>query len=859
MKAKYWLFSCIALVFVILLVVEAKKAFFDETLYIAVVGPMANANGKGMVQGVRLYLDKINYRIDGKRVKLLEYDDQNDKGKAAKIAKKIAKENNALLVIGHYASNASLAVAPIYKEHRIAAITGTATNDDITKDNDWYFRVIFNNSDQGAVLANYVHKILGYKKAYVFYDEDKYGQTLKEAFIQTAERIGLKIEKQWGFTSSNKDPNKAANFEDRLDEIINADEMKGLAKGQEEDQDKKELGILFLATHSTEAVKAIKSLLLRLETQIPMIGGDALTSSNFTKMFKAEPQEQVSPGSYTDGIHVVSPFLIDMAGKHAQRFREAFVKTYPPKKGEEELLDSNLTTAALYYDAAMVAVNAIEKMLADDEVNQASLPEKREGVQKQLLQLSSIENALDGVTGELYFDKNGDAVKLVPIGRYEKGKPIVAWFQYQPLSSLQTIDNLVQEILDNQIIQVNDKFMQQTHVVYVGVDFNDIRELDIDEMTYSADFYLWFRFQRDCHAQGQVDSINFVNIFKPEDNKLDNKIYPLDDNSTIPKKDEGQAHYQRGDNNPEVCKGTSEEKPLTKTYRVKALFKVDFDLQDYPLDKQILPIQFRHNNLTTKELIYVVDRQGMGIDNLSPGETMAERMDLKPEGLKPDVFSVGGEWQVSQVSFFQGSQRNDSTLGIPEQFESEQRIEYSRFNAELEIGRDVWSFILKNLLTVIFVIGLGYAVYYTDVFAVKMTLSVNLILSTSLFHLKLASAELASVGYNVLIENVFYVVYLLALAGIVASLFFNTKKKETSIMEGKLDKMKDQLDKMKENPEKMAADVSKAAVKEAEIKETEGKISKLNGAIKSIDVWGRIIYPVVLFVAILIIFYEHLF
>ena len=46
-------------------------------------------------------------------------------------------------------------------------------------------------------------------------------------------------------------------------------------------------------------------------------------------------------------------------------------------------------------------------------------------------------------------------------------------------------------------------------------------------------------------------------------------------------------------------------------YRVKADFYEEFDFHNYPFDRQILSIRFRHNHLTRDQLIYVVDFVGM--------------------------------------------------------------------------------------------------------------------------------------------------------------------------------------------------------------------------------------------------------
>lgn len=809
MKIKSGVFLIIVLCLLAFLIFVEKKMFFDQPLYIAVVVPN-NANGEAMKQGVQLYLDKINHEggILGRKVLLKSFNEPNNQenNQLKKVANDVI-ESDALTVIGHYSSDSSLVAAPIYKE-KIPAITGTATADKITEENDWYFRVIFNNSSQGAVVANYVRKALDYENAYIFYEEDSYGQTLKEAFVETAKNIQLGIEGQWGFKMNNNE-----DFRNKLNEMVNT-----LI-------DKDEC-VLFLATHSEEAKKIIPRLHL-LKCQI--IGADALASSLFREAFK-----KAGIRYYTDGIYTVSPFILNLAGKPAQDFKRDFLKTFPKLKTK---LKTKLTTAAMYYDATMVAVDAIKKTLVQEQtfdtksaVNdkvQAILEHKdfsgkekrRRLVQYNLRYLSKLENALEGVTGALYFDKNGDAIKPVLIGLYEKGNLLATFEQYQPITNLQSIDNLLQKILDNEIIQVNDKFMRHAHVVYVGMDFNDIQELDVKKSIYTADFYLWFRSKLDEHENEhkhhQFYCIKFVNIFDPKDNNLGRSL---------------SGQEQRCEEEKSSETETSGE--ITTTYHLKRKFKVDFDFKDYPLDKQTLFIRFRHNNLTTNELIYVVDTRGMGLDKLGD-QSVADKIQAEKR------FSLSS-WKMNEVSFFQNSQKKDSTLGEPTLFDSLQRLEYSQFNVEIKIDRHVWSFILKNLLPVLFVVGLGYAVYFTNVFATKMMLSVNVILATSLFHLKLASSALAAVEYNTLLEYFFYLVYTMGIFGVITSLIFHVKNEAVN-------ETKDTLKKLKEAEEP----------DERELEEVEERIAKDKRIITRIDWMGRIGYPLALFIFMMVMFYMY--
>ncbi len=117
MKAKYWI-----LILVILLLVSSiwwsdlilKE---EEPLYVAVSGAMSGkgeANGKAMVQGIQLYLDKINQEdgIQGRPIKLLIFDDQNQSTLAKEMALKITKQSSggyrSLHQYGFYSSGTDL-------------------------------------------------------------------------------------------------------------------------------------------------------------------------------------------------------------------------------------------------------------------------------------------------------------------------------------------------------------------------------------------------------------------------------------------------------------------------------------------------------------------------------------------------------------------------------------------------------------------------------------------------------------------------------------------------------------------------------------------------------------------------------
>ncbi|MDM8566435.1 ABC transporter substrate-binding protein [Candidatus Halobeggiatoa sp. HSG11] len=666
----------------IVLVIFISWKLFNKASYIAVVGPMQTANGEAMVQGAQLYVDQINQQggVNGKSVELLLFDDAID---VKKIAEQVVN-SNAVAVIGHYDSKSSLAAAPIYQKYGIPMITGSATVDELTKNNDWAFRITFNNSSQGALLANYAFKNLKYQNASILFDEGVYGSTLATAFEQTAKQIdNLNIKYKWGF---NKD-----NFHDVLKRVVQIFSGEG-----------KEAGILFLATHSKEALEAIVAL--RQEWHYtPIIGADFLSSSQFNKQIKQLPQEQIQPGYFTDGIYLTTQFAMDIADELAIKFESDFVDRHQTKPS---------TTAALYYDTAKVALHALQKIPA------TKIKEQRRLLKNNLWKMSNSENSIKGVTGPIYFDKYGDVVKSIPISVYKKGEPEIALSQYRLLTNPRYLKgDILPKILDGQLIKIDENVMTKAQIVYVGMDMNEITNLNTQNSTFTADFYLWFRFKTESFADKEINFINAVN-FNGLGKPIINEKY-------------------------DTVKGIF----TTRTYRVKTRFKGSFDFHNYPLDRQILPIQFRHQQKTRDILIYIVDHYGMRIDNI------VDRY--------KKIFFVDG-WQVSNVSFFEGVQENDSTFGLPYYFHSQQRMEYSLFNVTIEIKRNALNFIFKNLFPTFILIMLGYGIFFTTTLSIQLGLGVNIILPTSILHVRLAS-QLPNIAYFTLVEYFFYMSYLLAL------------------------------------------------------------------------------------------------
>ena len=480
LKNRRFIILGIAFVLSLLLFLGAGLFLRDRTaVYLAVAGPTGgdNVSGTEMVQGIELYLDRLNEEggINGKKVKLKIYDDRNDPVVAKQVATKIVR-SNALAVLGHFYSSTSLAGGKIYQSVGIPAISASATADSVTQGNNWYSRVIFNNQLQAAFIANYVNQILERGNASIIYSDDDYGKTLRESFVDTFEGLGGKVKNQWALDAD-------AAFEQQQQQIV-----RDLLASKESD-------IIFCATHNDDVVDLIVNM-RRKNIRNPLIGADSLGSVAFAQKFKDYTEEQQTPGYFSEGIYAVAPIIYDIANEQAQKFRNEYINKYAAEPS---------WAAATYYDAAALTVEAISQaQITELEID---LTQARRKVRASLNGINSVENAISGLSGKLYFDRQGDFDNSIYIGTFNQRKFISAFTQLQPVDNLAAIENLQEELDAGRILAIDSKYRYRTNIVYTGIDINEIRNLDEKTSSYLVDFYLWFRFQGDIDA----DNIEFTN------------------------------------------------------------------------------------------------------------------------------------------------------------------------------------------------------------------------------------------------------------------------------------------------------------------------------------------------------------
>lgn len=157
-----------------LIYLNNAKATDKNPLNIAVVVPIgSNLNiAQEMLRGVAMAQNEINQKggINGSLIQVKIVNDENDPAIAKQVAEKLVKDNSILAVVGHNASNASVAAAPIYQQGRLVMITPTSFANDLSGFGSYIFRTVPTIRYMSDPVAEYVVKTAHKTKVAICYD-----------------------------------------------------------------------------------------------------------------------------------------------------------------------------------------------------------------------------------------------------------------------------------------------------------------------------------------------------------------------------------------------------------------------------------------------------------------------------------------------------------------------------------------------------------------------------------------------------------------------------------------------------------------------------------------------------------------
>jgi hypothetical protein len=452
-----------------------------------------------------------------------------------------------------------------------------------------------------------------------------------------------------------------------------------------------------------EDAHALLIALRRAGLSPPLIGGDALGDEEFAASFADEPEELGEPGFFTNGLYAAAPLIYDAIGGDALEFARLYQQTYGAWPSWR---------AAKIYDAATMAIHALATSPLDS--SPGAIAADRAAVRDALAAINASGVALPGLSGPLYFDETHSVPQVFSIGRFAGRILTSAPWQYRVVTNSASDAPLV-DAATERAIEVAGLRLRRYPIVDVGIDINEIRDLDVAAETFLADFFLWF-------------------LAPDDDPALTDVFFPT---ATNPRRVLGKPLEER----------TEADGTTYRIYRVQRTFSQPLDFHDYPWDRHILRIVVQNVALQADDVVYVPSPAIIA-------EPSAERLLSGSNITQP--FNNISNWDATRV-YYVSEATTGRSVQRAEGSDADALVQFSKFVTEITIQRDVRGFLLKNLMPLTLLALVTYlALFFSpDQAGARIGFAVTAILTASVL-LENVSGPL-DVGYTVAIEWAFYV------------------------------------------------------------------------------------------------------
>ncbi|HEY9670584.1 MAG TPA: ABC transporter substrate-binding protein [Waterburya sp.] len=150
----------------------------------APIGSDVNA-AKEILRGVAQAQNEVNQSggIQSVPLKVVIANDDNNPQVAQNVATALVKNSDILGVVGHFASDVTLAAGKVYQSERLVAISPVSTSVQLSGFGNYIFRTVPSDRFAGNALSRYMLTQLKQKKAAVFFNSgSNYSKSLKGEF-----------------------------------------------------------------------------------------------------------------------------------------------------------------------------------------------------------------------------------------------------------------------------------------------------------------------------------------------------------------------------------------------------------------------------------------------------------------------------------------------------------------------------------------------------------------------------------------------------------------------------------------------------------------------------------------------------
>ena len=321
--------------------------------------------GNAEMEGSKLAIKIANAELGENKYESVEYDNTSSTTECVTIATKLAQDG-VVGVVGPATSGASAATYQILSDAGIPVISPSATANNITLTNpddstsavyNSVFRICFEDSYQGAAMAQFAYDNLNAKRVVIYGDSTTdYAKGLTQAFTAQFEKLGGTIIATEYYVSKDTDFNST---------LTKIKDMKYDA--------------IYIPGYYNEAGLIVKQA-RAMGIDCPIIGGDGFDSTTLVDL---------AGTAALNNVYFTTAYTTVGASSALQAFIDAYKAEYNKEPG---------MFAALAYDATMLLIEACEKAGSNNTAD----------IQKALVDME-----FDGITGSFTFDATHTPIKSV--------------------------------------------------------------------------------------------------------------------------------------------------------------------------------------------------------------------------------------------------------------------------------------------------------------------------------------------------------------------------------------------------------------------------------------------------------------
>ena len=186
----------------LMLTAAPASARAAETIKVGFMAPLSGIfaqAGKDMLEGIKLAFEQIGYQTAGRKIELIEEDDEGNPAVAQAKYRKLVSQDRVHVLTGVLLSNIGYALIPPIERDKLPTLYLT-TPDDLTKKNvsKWILRTNFAASQPMHPLGDYAARVLRYKKVAVIAMDNPFGHEQIGGFQKVFEDGGGRVvQKIW--------------------------------------------------------------------------------------------------------------------------------------------------------------------------------------------------------------------------------------------------------------------------------------------------------------------------------------------------------------------------------------------------------------------------------------------------------------------------------------------------------------------------------------------------------------------------------------------------------------------------------------------------------------------------------------